>query len=60
MLHHGAIAQLGERLICIQEVRGSIPRSSTILFSNEVRHEILRERGLVPGLYDRLFFNKVD
>ena len=25
----GAIAQLGERLICIQEVRGSIPRSST-------------------------------
>ena len=26
----GAIAQLGERLICIQEVRGSIPRSSTI------------------------------
>ena len=27
--HDGAIAQLGERLICIQEVRGSIPRSST-------------------------------
>ena len=26
---NGAIAQLGERLICIQEVRGSIPRSST-------------------------------
>ena len=32
----GAIAQLGERLICIQEVRGSIPRSSTIaLFDDE-------------------------
>lgn len=28
-IDNGAIAQLGERLICIQEVRGSIPRSST-------------------------------
>jgi hypothetical protein len=27
----GAVAQLGERLICIQEVAGSIPTSSTIL-----------------------------
>ena len=27
---YGAIAQLGERLNGIQEVRGSIPRSSTI------------------------------
>ena len=27
----GAIAQLGERLICIQEVVGSIPSGSTIL-----------------------------
>jgi hypothetical protein len=26
---HGAVAQLGERLICIQEVIGSIPFSST-------------------------------
>lgn len=26
---HGAVAQLGERLVCNQEVRGSIPRSST-------------------------------
>ena len=26
----GAVAQLGERLICIQEVAGSIPTSSTI------------------------------
>ena len=25
----GALAQLGERLICIQEVSGSIPLSST-------------------------------
>ena len=27
----GAVAQLGERLICIQEVAGSIPTSSTII-----------------------------
>ena len=27
----GAVAQLGERLICIQEVAGSIPTSSTKL-----------------------------
>ena len=27
----GAIAQLGERLPCTQEVRGSIPRSSTTI-----------------------------
>ncbi len=27
----GALAQLGERLICIQEVSGSIPLGSTIL-----------------------------
>ena len=26
---HGAVAQLGERLICTQEVAGSIPTSST-------------------------------
>ncbi len=30
---HGAVAQLGERLICIQEVAGSIPTSSTSLSS---------------------------
>ncbi|CDG23187.1 protein of unknown function [Xenorhabdus poinarii G6] len=29
---NGAIAQLGERLPCTQEVSGSIPLSSTILF----------------------------
>ena len=27
--NEGAVAQLGERLICIQEVAGSIPTSST-------------------------------
>ena len=29
MLEIGAIAQLGERLFCTQEVSGSIPLSST-------------------------------
>ena len=33
----GAIAQMGERLICIQEVGGSIPPGSTIVVLNERR-----------------------
>ena len=32
MPDYGAIAQLGERLICIQEVVGSIPSGSTIIW----------------------------
>ena len=31
----GAVAQLGERLICIQEVAGSIPTSSTSSCSHQ-------------------------
>jgi hypothetical protein len=31
-LSFGAVAQLGERLICIQEAAGSIPTSSTSIF----------------------------
>ncbi len=31
----GAVAQLGERLICIQEVAGSIPTSSTRLVKQQ-------------------------
>ena len=34
----GAVAQLGERLICIQEVVGSIPISSTNLKSEAIEH----------------------
>ena len=36
MPHNGAVAQLGEHLICIQEVAGSIPVSSTsfLFFEN--------------------------
>ena len=33
----GAIAQLGERLLCKQEVVGSIPTGSTIQFNCETR-----------------------
>ena len=32
----GALAQLGERLICIQEVVGSIPSGSTISLEDEI------------------------
>ena len=32
MLKLGAVAQLGERLICIQEAVGSIPISSTSVY----------------------------
>ena len=31
---NGAVAQLGEHLICIQEVAGSIPVSSTSFYKN--------------------------
>ena len=34
--NQGAVAQLGERLICIQEVAGSIPTSSTKLNRSEL------------------------
>ena len=34
----GAVAQLGERLICTQEVAGSIPTSSTSVGNTDVPH----------------------
>ena len=34
LTYDGAIAQLGERLLCTQEVCGSIPHSSTIFTAN--------------------------
>ena len=36
-INRGALAQLGERLICIQEVSGSIPLSST-------KHLVIKNR----------------
>ena len=32
----GGVAQLGEHLICIQEVRGSIPLASILFFDNYI------------------------
>jgi hypothetical protein len=55
---HGAIAQLGERLLCKQEVTGSIPVGST-----RNRHEARGTRGnqqsisLQRGI-DWCFFNE--
>ena len=36
LIFPGAVAQLGERLICIQEVAGSIPTSSTSLVESNL------------------------
>ena len=45
----GAVAQLGERLVCNQEATGSIPVSSTKIWedvlSNEATHTIATDRG---------------
>tara|TARA_B110000483_G_scaffold188498_1_gene223462 strand:- start:622 stop:771 length:150 start_codon:yes stop_codon:yes gene_type:complete len=35
----GALAQLGERLVCIQEVSGSIPLSSTKSDQEKIKHQ---------------------
>ena len=52
----GAVAQLGERLICIQEVAGSIPTSSTsgkplrALDSEDGQHQLVHtETGAKQG-----------
>ena len=44
----GAIAQLGERLLCKQEVVGSIPSGSTINWRSP-------SRGFADGLFPRKF-----
>ena len=38
---YGALAQLGERLLCTQEVSGSIPLFSTIYYKNKIRYKLL-------------------
>ena len=40
-LFYGAIAQLGERLFCTQEVSGSIPLSSTSFKYNDVSNRTI-------------------
>ena len=38
LFQHGSVAHLGERLICIQEVEGSIPfRSTKLVFTPPFR-----------------------
>ena len=39
---HGAIAQLGERLPCTQEVSGSIPLSSTNIYQKVIVKQCLK------------------
>ena len=46
----GAVAQLGERLICIQEVAGSIPTSSTKLVHKLVHKLVQTTLGLNRGV----------
>ena len=55
----GAVAQLGERLNGIQEVRGSIPLSSTIKFLTQPSLRGLRFLFAVSRPYAMLFaFNR--
>ncbi len=48
--HCGVIAQLGERLHGMQEVRGSIPRSSTKFCSKQTKSDF----GVIAQLGERL------
>ena len=43
----GAIAQMGERLICIQEVGGSIPPGSTIV----QKYRKVAEKQIITGFH---------
>ena len=55
----GAIAQLGERLLCKQEVIGSIPIGSTS-FSEYNAKPRVQMRGFAMCFLHRLFFNNSD
>ena len=56
----GAIAQLGERLPCTQEVSGSIPLSSTNYFELkkpriiDIRNKFIQLSELVSGFNNRI------
>ena len=61
----GAVAQLGERLLCKQEVIGSIPFSSTKskeagIFEASAVSEFTGKPAGLPLIFDRLFFNKTE
>ena len=51
--YEGAIAQLGERLICIQEVCGSIPHSSTNSFNTDLKLHRKFARTLLKFYYKK-------
>ena len=46
--YYGALAQLGERLLCTQEVSGSIPLGSIFLYIGGVA-QLARASGSYPG-----------
>ena len=47
----GAVAQLGEHLLCKQGVTGSIPVSSTTLEATRLfLHVMLRDRGMIKTM----------
>lgn len=52
--HQGVIAQLGERYNGIVEVRGSIPRGSTIFYTTQFRTATSRRRILHTYLYQNV------
>ena len=63
-MRKGAIAQLGERLPCTQEVCGSIPHSSTIIVASiEARNSVSLTRNESDYFWlftARMFFNKIN
>ena len=57
-LFYGAIAQLGERLLCKQEVGGSIPPGSTINFDFAVACDFFK--AIILSVLIILFFNNLE
>ena len=49
--YSGVLAQLGERLPCTQEVTGSIPVSSTILYYKTIHHGGVAQLARAIGSY---------
>jgi hypothetical protein len=58
--YRGAIAQLGERLLCKQEVIGSIPIGSTSFSRGQRKIARHANRDFAMRFVHRLFFNNSD
>ena len=57
----GAIAQLGERLLCKQEVTGSIPVGSTRIWGNNIRRVQREAKSLLSAFcFIRLLFKNLE